>query len=176
MKQLNYEQKGGKYLDEGLQKRGTNGKKIPDSTIGLFCSNPDDWYFDGDKKILKDERVQLFKPDILRNLEDRGMLPKPAVASMAIKGRTQNLPNPSITFPFAVWELKSAKSGHNRQTAQMQNVRPIKSILDWQKETSSAAEMDWEPLAWHLISVGSEWSIFACHYQSKPSGSGIDEV
>lgn len=140
------------------------GKKIPDLTIGLLSWSENTWKCPqgmersrlGD--FLNHNLVSPFRHDKLRDLENAKYL-KPIFDF----SQTRRENSPSITFPFAIWEAKKRGAGSDPV---VQNALKVKKILDWQKDLARRANVAWDPLVFHFVSVGSEWKLYACHIQS----------
>lgn len=138
------------------------GKKIPDLTIGLHSYNLTEW--SEIDALLHNDRVRLFDQKLLRQLENENLLIPPFVVPGSSRTRVSDM---SLTFPFGFWEAKREGGGYDHQSAQKQNARKVKMILDWQDEVRKKAEVPWLPLVWYFVSVGSKWEIHACHLEEN---------
>lgn len=145
-------------------------KKIPDLTIGLviwadnLCYPPPDMDQFSLDKILQHGLVKAFRPSTLHNLEAGGDI-KPIFAFPNGKRgvHVQREAKPSLNFPFALWEAKKASEGD----PVLQNALKVKKVLAWQEDLATRANITWVPLMFHFVSMGSEWKLYACHFQES---------
>jgi hypothetical protein len=144
------------------------GAKTPDLTIGLLAWSENSWHAPPNmtvaemEDILKHNLVKPFRHDTLDRLEKDGFI-EPLFAYSKPKRGTcvERTKRPSVAFPFAIWEAKKASEGN----PVAQNILKIKLILKWQQALAKRANIAWEPLVFHFVSVGSEWKIYVCHIQ-----------
>ncbi|KAF2180881.1 hypothetical protein K469DRAFT_793295 [Zopfia rhizophila CBS 207.26] len=147
----------------GFENEGT---KIPDRTFGLLSYDLNEWL---DVSHMGNDRVRLFDQALLRRLEEEEYL-KPPFSRHGTAGK-KRVREMHLHFPFALWEVKRKGGGYDHQSAQTQNAVKVKKILEWQYQTSQRAKVPWEPLVWYFISVGSDWTLHACHFQQNLTGS-----
>ncbi|ORY17570.1 hypothetical protein BCR34DRAFT_555125 [Clohesyomyces aquaticus] len=139
------------YEDEGVM--------TPDLTIGLLCWSGN-WYPPPGstnfnlEKTMTHRLVLPFKSETLKkHLKPLFSIPGKSVAE------------PPVTFPFAIWEAK--KEGGESNPV-VQNAVKVKMILNWQQELAKEAKIEWQPLAFHFVSVGSDWKLYACNIEAQP--------
>jgi hypothetical protein len=145
-------------------------KKIPDLTIGLLfwaddlCHPPPGMGQGELDIILQHELVKAFRPNTLHNLQAGGDI-KPIFAYAQGKKGThvQRVAKPSLNFPFALWEAKKASEGD----PVLQNALKVKKVLAWQQDLATRANIAWVPLMFHFVSIGSEWKLYACHFEES---------
>jgi hypothetical protein len=138
------------------------GKKIPDLTIGLHSYNLTEWT--EIDTLLHNDRVRLFDQKLLRELENKELLVPPFMLPGSSGTRVSDM---SLTFPFGFWEAKREGGGYDHQSAQKQNAKKVKMILNWQDQIRKRANVPWVPLVWYFVSVGSKWEIHACHFEQN---------
>jgi hypothetical protein len=149
-------------------------KKIPDLTIGLLvyaddlCYAPPGMAEDKLHTILQHDLVKAFRPSTLQSLEAGGDL-KPIFAFPQGKRgiHVQRVAKPSLNFPFALWEAKKASEGD----PVLQNALKVKKVLVWQQDLAIRANISWVPLMFHFVSMGSEWKLYACHFEKAKTGT-----
>jgi hypothetical protein len=153
-----------KYEGEGI--------RTPDLTIGLLTWSENAWYAppDMDKSELENtmnhDLVRPFRRETLHNLEE-DIKPLFAYPQPRRGQHVSRMSKPSMAFPFAIWEAKRAGGGE----PVVQNALKVRMILEWQQDLSKRANVVWEPLVFHFVSVGSEWKVYACHIQPATSKS-----
>jgi hypothetical protein len=133
------------------------GIRIPDLTIGLLTWSKNAWYAppDMDKRqienIMKHDLVKPFRRETLHSLE-KDIKPLFSYPQPRRGKHVTRMSRPFIAFPFAIWEAKRAGG----QEPVVQNALKVRMILEWQQDLSKRANVVWEPLVFHFVSVGSE--------------------
>jgi hypothetical protein len=156
------------YLDYKDEK-----KKVPDLTVGLLVSSKTNWHASPGMtpaafaEILDHQLVKPFFHDVLDKLEEEGWI-KPLFAFPGPRkgNHTSRMSKSSINFPFVVWEAKKAGEGNPVR----QNALKVRMILEWQRDLAIRTKIAWTPLIYHIVNVGSEWKLYACHVQGSPAG------
>ncbi|CAO2653299.1 Nn.00g027100.m01.CDS01 [Neocucurbitaria sp. VM-36] len=150
-------------------------KKIPDLTVGLLAWSENAWSAPPTMnesemdKIIAHDLVRPFRLDVLDSLENAGLLKPLFTFPKSKKGVHVNRMRKSpITFPFLIWEAKKASEGD----PVAQNALKVKMILEWQRDLAERAKIAWKPLVFHLVSMGSKWTVYACHIQPSKKKTG----
>jgi hypothetical protein len=144
--------------------------KTPDLTIGLLAWSKGSWHsppsMDENERIriLGHDIVKPFRQDWLQDLETDDYIKPLFSFAKPKKGNHIDRETPeSLTFPFAIWEAKRPSEGDPVR----QNALKVKLILEWQRDIAERAGVEWEPLVFHFVSMGSEWRIYACHFKKR---------
>lgn len=118
--------------------------------------------------ILQHKLVKAFCPRTLHYLENAGDIEPIFAYAQGRRGtHFQREAKPSLNFPFALWEAKRTYGSN----PVLQNALKVKKVLEWQQDLAARANIAWVPLMFHFVSVGSEWWLYACHFEVSTTRS-----